>query len=74
MLYGETVHSPLPQDIPWWAPDFAIFFGILYLVLFCIAVGVGIVLLRSWMDVCCTKKNTHDHGCCCQTEEAQAIE
>lgn len=33
MLPGETVHSPLPQDIPWWSPDFAVFFGVLYLVL-----------------------------------------
>lgn len=27
MLHGETIHSPLPQDIPWWSPDFAVFFG-----------------------------------------------
>ena len=31
MLHGETIHSPLPQDIPWWSPDFAVFFGVLYL-------------------------------------------
>ena len=47
MLMGETVHSPLPQDIPWWSPDFAIFFGVLYLVLFVIGSGVGYVILRS---------------------------
>lgn len=47
MLHGETVHSPLPQDIPWWSPDFAIFFGVLYLVLFVIASGVGYVLVRA---------------------------
>lgn len=52
MLMGETVHSPLPQDIPWWSPDFAIFFGILYLVLFVIGSGVGYVLLKSLWDCC----------------------
>ncbi len=41
MLPGETVHSPLPQDIPWWSPDFAVFFGVLYLVLLFIGSGVG---------------------------------
>ena len=47
MLHGETIHSPLPQDIPWWSPDFAVFFGVLYLVLFVIGTGVGYVILRS---------------------------
>ncbi len=47
MLMGETVQSPLPQDIPWWSPDYAIFFGLLYLVLFVIGSGVGYALLRS---------------------------
>ena len=23
MLHGETIHSPLPQDIPCWSPDVA---------------------------------------------------
>lgn len=52
MLPGETVHSPLPQDIPWWSPDFAIFFGVLYLVLFVIGSGVGYVILRSVWESC----------------------
>lgn len=62
MLPGETVHSPLPQDIPWWAPDFAVFFGVLYLVLFFIGSGVGYVILRSVLETCtaCGKKA----GCC----------
>ena len=25
--YGETIHSALPQDIPWFLPDHLIFFG-----------------------------------------------
>lgn len=50
MLHGETVQSPLPQDIPWWSPDFAIFFGILYLVLFVIGSGLGYVLWQTLRD------------------------
>ena len=53
MLHGETIHSPLPQDIPWWSPDFAVFFGVLYLVLFVIGTGVGLRrILRSIWDTC----------------------
>ncbi len=60
MLHGETVHSPLPQDIPWWSPDFSIFFGVLYLVLFVICSGVGYVILRSIRETCCD--GGHGHG------------
>lgn len=60
MLHGETVHSPLPQDIPWWSPDFAIFFGVLYLVLFVICSGVGYVILRSIWENC--HGGGHGHG------------
>jgi len=47
MIPGETVHSMLPQDIPWWRPDYAIFFSVLYIVLLTIVSGVGFVVLRS---------------------------
>ena len=47
MLHGETVQSPLLQDLPWWQPDHAIFFGVLYAVLFIISSGVFIVILKS---------------------------
>ena len=40
MLHGETIHSPLPQDIPWWSPDFVI------------GTGVGYVILRSVWETC----------------------
>lgn len=65
MLPGETIQSPLPQDIPWWAPDYVIFFGVLYLVLFVIGSGVGYVVLRSLREaMCCashdaTKTDAH---------------
>lgn len=52
MLHGETVHSALPQDIPWWSPDFSVFFGVLYLVLIVIFSGVGAVFLKTLRDVC----------------------
>jgi len=47
MLPGETIHSMLPQDIPWWRPDHAVFFGVLYIVLLTLASGVGFAVLRS---------------------------
>ena len=65
MLHGETIHSPLPQDIPWWSPDFAVFFGVLYLVLFVIGTGVGYVILRWIWDTC-------RGGCGCHGEEHPA--
>ena len=57
MQHGETIHSMLPQDIPWWMPDHAIFFGVLYAVLFVISTGLSIVLLRTLREL----KN--DCGC-----------
>jgi len=47
MLPGETIHSMLPQDIPWWRPDHAVFFGVLYIVLLTLVSGVGFAVLRS---------------------------
>jgi len=52
MLPGETIQSLLPQDIPWWRPDYAVFFAVLYIVVLTLASGVGFVLLRSiWQTV-----------------------
>ena len=62
MLHGETIHSPLPQDIPWWSPDFAVFFGVLYLVLFVLGSGVGYVILRSVWDTCRDACSGEGHG------------
>lgn len=62
MLHGETVHSALPQDIPWWSPDFTIFFGALYLVLLVIGSGIGVVILKSLKETCCGgHDDTHSH-------------
>jgi len=51
MLHGETIHSMLPQDLPWWRPDHAIFFGIVYIILMVIGSGVGLVTLKSLLQL-----------------------
>ncbi len=50
MLHGETVHSPLPQDLPWFQADHAVFFGVLYIVLFVICCGLGYCIMKSWCE------------------------
>ncbi len=50
MLHGETIQSALPQDIPWWMPDHAIFFGVFYAVLLVIGGGLAYVLAKSLKD------------------------
>ena len=32
LISGENGHSPFPWDLPLWQSDYAIFFGVLYLV------------------------------------------
>jgi hypothetical protein len=56
MLKGETLQSMLPQDIPWWRPDHAIFFGVLYGVLLVLASGVGLVIINSLIQTFQEKK------------------
>ncbi len=50
MIHGETVQSPLPQDLPWWQPDHAIFFGVLYAVLAVVGTGMAVAIFKSWWD------------------------
>ena len=52
MLKTETLHSPLPWDLPLWMPDHAVFFGVLYLVLGIIGIGVTIVVLKTIRESC----------------------
>jgi hypothetical protein len=56
MLHGETVHSMLPQDLPWWMPDHFVFFGVLYAVLLVIGSGLGVVFLQSLKETLAEKK------------------
>lgn len=50
MIKGESIHSPLPFDIPWWMPDHTIFFGVLYLVLAALGAGLAFVVIKSILD------------------------
>ncbi len=59
MLHGETIQSMLPWDIPWWMPDHAMFFGVLYIVLGVIGLGILWVLVKSARDV--SRTQAHDH-------------
>lgn len=61
MLHGETIHSVLPQDLPWWEPDHFVFFSILYLVLLGIASGLGYCLVRSVMETLREASRGHQH-------------
>ena len=50
MIHGETVHSPLPMDLPWWMPDHFVFFGVLYVVLAVLGIGLTYTVVKSWCD------------------------
>ncbi|MCJ2163893.1 MULTISPECIES: hypothetical protein [unclassified Pseudodesulfovibrio] len=50
MIHGETVHSPLPMDLPWWMPDHFVFFGVLYIVLGIIGVALAVTVMQSLRD------------------------
>jgi hypothetical protein len=47
----------LPWDIPWWMPDHAVFFGVLYLVLCVLGLGLAVVLGKSLADL--RKESAH---------------
>lgn len=59
MLPGETIHSFLPQDLPWWQPDYFVFFSVLYLVLLGILAGMGYCLVKATMET--IRGNPHGH-------------
>lgn len=52
MLKGETIHSMLPTDIPWWQFDHALFFGFVYIVIGVLGIGLALAVFRSWRDSC----------------------
>ncbi len=47
MLRGETVHSCLPWDIPWQQTEYAVFFGIFYVLIGLIVFGLGLALVKT---------------------------
>lgn len=57
MIPGESVHSPLPFDLPWWQPDHAIFFGVLYLVIMFLGLGLVFAVLKTFKD--CSRHAAH---------------
>lgn len=59
MIKGETIHSFLPQDLPWWMPDHFVFFGVLYAVLGLVGIGLAIVVGKTVID---TMKGGCGHG------------
>jgi len=60
MIPGETIHSPMPQDLPWWEPSHFVFFSVTYLVLIIIGAGLGYCVMKAWKDSCC-KDDAHGH-------------
>lgn len=50
MIHGETLHSTMPWDIPWWNPDHAVFFSVLYLVLLIIGGAVNFAAVKAFLD------------------------
>ena len=50
MIHGETIQSALPQDIPWWMPDHFVFFGVLYIVLGTIGIGLAVTVFQAMRD------------------------
>ncbi len=59
MLHGETIHSALPWDIPWWMPDHVVFMGVLYLALTIIGGGVAFVVVKSLIETKCGHAGHH---------------
>ena len=47
MLRGETVHSCLPWDIPWQQTEYAVFFGIFYVLTGLIVFGLGLAFIKT---------------------------
>ncbi len=61
MIHGETLHSSLPWDLPWWMPDHVVFFGVLYLVLGVLGLAVGFVVAKSYVETLVKPKAGHGH-------------
>ena len=51
LQYGETIHSLLPWGIPWWDPSHLVFFGVFYLALTTLGVGLGLVFHKTFKDI-----------------------
>ncbi|MBU1001348.1 MAG: hypothetical protein KKE73_02375 [Proteobacteria bacterium] len=61
MIHGETLHSALPWDLPWWAPDHVVFFGVLYLVLGILGLAVGFVVAKAYIETVVNPDSGNGH-------------
>jgi hypothetical protein len=61
MIHGETVQSPLPWDLPWWSPDHAVFFGVLYSVLGVLNIGIAYCVIKAYIDAVGNPEVEHGH-------------
>lgn len=59
MIPGESLHSALPWDIPWWAPDHTIFFGVFYLILGTLGAAVTYAVIKAYVDTVVKPKPGH---------------
>lgn len=57
LLIGQNGYSVFPWNLPVYSPDYAVFFGVLYLVLLVLGVGLGLVFLKSFRD--CKNDDRH---------------
>ncbi len=56
LKYGESIQSLFPWDIPLWDSGYALFFGVFYIVLTTVGIGLGIVIYKTYKDM----KNDND--------------
>ncbi len=60
MTPGVNVRSPFPWDLPLWMPDHVIFFGVLYLVVSVIGLGLALVAYKTYKDIT-NPQHEHSH-------------
>jgi hypothetical protein len=61
MIHGETLHSVLPWDIPWFMPDHAVFLSVLYMVLGILGMAVGFAAAKAFIETLAEPPGAHGH-------------
>ena len=51
LQYGETIHSLFPWGIPLWDPSYVVFFGVFYLAITTLGIGLGLVFYKTYKDM-----------------------
>ncbi len=57
MQHGTNSRGPVPWEIPYWMADHVVFFGVLYLVIGALGIGLALVAYNTIKDV----KNPNAH-------------